>query len=378
MAQDSTKLPAEVIRVVSSITDNLFLLATCDKPLQIVLAAARRNQSTAVILARTCKAIYAWVTPVLYSTVVLTTKGEFSAFEYALHSSAASFRKKHGSLSRFKAPLGTYVRNLWLGQTRSKDGQHRAAARVGNVVMLAGGGNAMRGGDIWDHTLNIVTMCTSIRALALANFPPSILQFLLLRVPTSLESLTIRLGGRDAQLDIPNLSRLTSLRRLTFLDTHIGVNSLVHMLQLPSLRTLTRLCDRCSESLPYAWPPRHALTYLQDSMSQLTYLSRASEAFERLAVVSLLHCDLPLEERLARLEAHMAQYCGPGSPSTDGRVVVSAKDARDEFGDVDGVKTLYDDWIAGLDPCNIGCAQYTQQHVSNPHCPVNMMGSNEL
>lgn len=314
-----------------------------------------------MLLSRTCKAIHAWVTPVLYSTVVLTTKAEFFAFERALYSAEVSFDTQRGSPSGLEFPLGTYVQNLWLGQTRSKHGQHRVTATTGDVVML--GGDSGQGRDIWDLTMSIISMCPSIRNLALVNFPPAVLQLLLLRLPTSLESLSIRLGGRHAQLDVPDLSRLTSLRSLTFLHTHIGVNSLVHMLQLPGLRTFTRLCDGCSESYSYAWPQRHARTYLEDSMSQLMYLSRASEAFERLTIVSLVDCDLPLEQRLAQLEALMVQYGVSGLPSSE-RVAVRAKDARDEFGDVDGLKTLYDDWVAGLDLCSVGCVQYMQEHVS--------------
>lgn len=181
----------------------------------------------------------------------------------------------------------------------------------------------------------------------------------------SIRSLYIRLGGHNTQLDVPDLSGLTSLRSLTFLHTHIGVRSLVHMLQLPGLRTLTWLCDRCRERLPYAWSPRHALTYLWDSISQLTYLSCASEALERLAIVSFLDCSLPPAQRLARLEALMVHYSEPELLRSQ-RVVVRAKDARDEFGDVDGLKTMYDDWVSGLDPCSVGCVQYTKEHVSRP------------
>ncbi|KZT71908.1 hypothetical protein DAEQUDRAFT_763398 [Daedalea quercina L-15889] len=98
-------------------------------------------------------------------------------------------------------------------------------------------------------------------------------------------------------------------------------------------------------------------------MSQLRLVGEASGTFERMKVASLLDIDSPLEVRLSKLEQYTSEYYAPRA-SRDPRVVVSAKDERDESGDVDNIKTLYDDWVAGLDPSSLGCVQRTSEHPS--------------
>ena len=314
-----------------------------------------------MLLCQTCKDMYTWVTPVLYSSVVLAAKADQAAFEYALRCSSASFEIHQGCSRGLGSPLGGYVRNLWLGETRSSGSQHTGAAtQAPDRRDVAGQG---LGRDTWAHATSILRMCPSLHALALVNFLRRDFRHLSPELPRSLASLSLRLDGRNAYRTLPDLTHLPSLRHLTILHTHIPADTLVRILQLPRLRVFTRLCDRRSDSTLYAWPLSRALTCLQDAMEQLTHLTRPSGALERIEIASL-HCDLPLEKRPERLDALLAQHGSYGALRTDGRVAVSARDARDEFDEVDTVKTLYDDWVAGLDPRTVGCAPYTQNHVS--------------
>ncbi|KZT71907.1 hypothetical protein DAEQUDRAFT_723522 [Daedalea quercina L-15889] len=171
----------------------------------------------ATVLAVTCKTVYAWVIPVLYSTVVLTTESQIITFEDTLR---ASSKIVHHSGHPTEHPLDSYIRCLWVGPNRCRLGRtwrNLKDMESSDSDGATGGASGAQapGPDVWAYFEDTLTSCATLRALSIVDYPDVILPSIIRHCPTSLESISIY-PSYTLHLDLPDISHLTSLHDITF------------------------------------------------------------------------------------------------------------------------------------------------------------------
>ncbi|KAH9933735.1 uncharacterized protein B0H18DRAFT_600324 [Fomitopsis serialis] len=317
----------------------------------------------AAALSQTCKTVYAWIIPILYSTVVLTTPTQAASFQRAVLTSFNSDSEGHTTATRLtERPLHTYVHHLWVGRNRRS-----RANRTGTRPQLGGTGRERVGQTIigrsrlWNATLGIVELCPSLRTLAMIGYPATIIGVIVPHLPVTLESLSIRVRNH-ATLDLPDISHLTALRDIVFVHTELTDKTVCLLLRSPSVQSITHLYN-CSRPMPpdLGFPPdsKWDNDNLGMGVCQLRLVGKhASRGFKRMRIVSLFGRDTSAETELSGLQDYMA------SDVYDARIVVSAKEGCDGSGGMDHIKRWYDDWVAGLGHASRSCVPLTQEHPS--------------
>ncbi|KZT71871.1 hypothetical protein DAEQUDRAFT_763367 [Daedalea quercina L-15889] len=191
----------------------------------ILLAhSAEEDKSTALSILRVSKDVYLWILPVLFRTVVLTTRHQINAFSRVLKSSVQTTVGQAGT----QVSLGSYVRHLWLGPNDRSPTNILQSPRI----------------NIWPEfaICAILPLCTSLKSLAISNFPEELWKNITLLVPPSVES--IQLGSVRAYMlwDWTQMPCFSTLRCVTSLELD-GVWSprmYKAVATMPSMRTLRR------------------------------------------------------------------------------------------------------------------------------------------
>ena len=194
-----------------------------------MMSAMQGHRTTAAALAATCKVAYSWIVPAMYCTVVLDSPERIGAFQATLQRSKEYAESQRGA-RLLAQPLGAYVRHLWLGPTR-----------VEQVCTVEATGL-----DVNPPRMHIILpLCPSLLSVVVQQCASSFnLELLIDRLPQPLESLCIfpcasstpRTEFMNAYFDIPNISRLTSLRDVTIVSRMLSPGLMQRLGKMPSLR----------------------------------------------------------------------------------------------------------------------------------------------
>ncbi|KAI0918682.1 hypothetical protein AcW1_009491 [Taiwanofungus camphoratus] len=239
--------------------------------------------------------------PILYTTVALTSSQQISAFASSL---LCSFGR---SKNDFLEPaLGSYVRHLWFGPT-SVTAQHDLL-----YASVAWPVKSMH---------QILSHCTSLRALAVVNFS---FHRLVGIISTSIES--VYLGSIHGHLDLASMRCCTRLRSITSMDTYLMNREVQEVVTSPYVRRFRRL---------HIYPARIAVTFEQ------LMCVKSAISLEQMQIVC---CGETLEGAAQILECYAEKF---KEICEDPRVVLVPKSNRSD-GHLDEIQALYDDWEAGF------------------------------
>ncbi|KAH9919857.1 uncharacterized protein B0H18DRAFT_1026487 [Fomitopsis serialis] len=201
-------------------------MTRAELPAELILLihAAASDKKAAVELLCISKAAHLWVLPVLLRTVVLTTRRQVNAFARALRSPQRTVAVDTPSDQK----LGSYVQHLWIGPNDSSSANPLQSSIV----------------SVWpiDNIRAILPHCTSLKALAVANFPEELWPRMGPLLPFSLES--IHLGSVCAYMHwnwtempcYPTLRSITSME----LGSVWSLRMYKAVATLPNIRTLRR------------------------------------------------------------------------------------------------------------------------------------------
>ena len=192
------------------------------------MSAMQGHRTTAAALAATCKVAYSWIVPAMYCTVVLDSPERIGAFQATLQRSKEYAESQRGA-RLLAQPLGAYVRHLWLGPTR-----------VEQVCTVEATGL-----DVNPPFMHMIPpLCPSLLSVVVQQCASDFnLELLVDRLPQTLESLCIfpcasstpRAAFMNAYFDIPNISRLTSLRDVTIVSRMLSSALVQRLRKMPSL-----------------------------------------------------------------------------------------------------------------------------------------------
>ncbi|KAI0918684.1 hypothetical protein AcV5_002607 [Taiwanofungus camphoratus] len=209
------------------------------------------------------------------------------------------------------AALASYVFHIWFGPT-SVTTQHDLSYMSPE----------------WPPTFmrQILSTCTSLRALAVVNFPQHLFGHIENTIPASVESLYL---GPDHGLlgDLSQLRCYTTLRNLASVNTVLSDWEIEQVVSSPCIRRFRRF---------YSSSYRMLLAF-----GQLRLLSEATS----LEQMQIIFCDETTDSAtlvLNRLSNEHKDMC------QDKRVVLTPKSYQPYGGVEDEIRLMYDDWEAGF------------------------------
>lgn len=253
-----------------------------------------------------CRAARTWVLPNLYTRVTLTSSSEIVRFAYAI--------MEDPSISFALLPTPTScIRALWLGHTSSttpNDLKYDSSA--------------------WPITLihQILARCTALRALAIAQLGQRRWYRLSGVVPASVTALF--LGPVHGALDVRHLPCALSLclREFTSLDTFMVDTEICALVRAPGVRVVRRV---------YTSEAHVGLAF-----EQLACVDARAAALEKMEIVCYGETR---EDATLALE----EMAGTHEYDRDRVVLVPRAQILGNDGLVDGVRTLYREWLAYKD-----------------------------
>lgn len=340
---------------------------------QIMMSAIQGDRKTAAVLPTTCKTIYSWVVPVLYSTVVLTHPKQAVAFADCLRRSAHWHRCAEQGLEGGKqdpcfprCAVGAYVRRLWLGPTSTEL----------NCALEAWYRDHERDGRHRGQPIDsLLSHCTALRSLVTQHCPLGVdMKTLINSLSQTLESLCIfpcialeedeNIAFINSTLHVPNISRLTSLREVTSVHQpfSFGMEQLLASGGMPSLRDATEVC-----TYPTINEPREALLWgiITNQFCRAVRHDTFSTCPRRNVVVVARRDDEAIlweieEELLDCFDTPIPGWVWPS------HLTICGKQGRNEEQGLDEIKYLYNDWFSQVDhssPCCVDLEQI-EEHVS--------------
>ncbi|KAI0918730.1 hypothetical protein AcV5_002641 [Taiwanofungus camphoratus] len=239
--------------------------------------------------------------PLLYTTITLTSSTQI----VNLASSLMSYENHESELPG--SPLASYVRHIWFGPTSDAD-QH----------------DLLYASSAWPMTLlhQILSLCRSLRALAMVNLSQNLLYRLIGIIPDTVEC--VYLGPVHGFLD-PIRTRV-NMRSISSLDTYLSDWKVQQVVTSPAIRCFRRLFSR---------PEKVSLAF-----DQLPCVKNAT-SLEQMQIVC---CDETVEDAaqvLGCLAEEYKEFC------EDQRVLLVPR-SNHWNGRVDGIHVLYDDWKTHL------------------------------
>lgn len=171
-----------------------FLTSAID---HIVFEDAASEPFVGAALCRVCRTAQAWVLPLLYETVVLSTAADIRRFAGSL-----TEREVSGHVTAPSSPA-LYVRNLWIGPTSSGRDSQPLLSETSDWPQA--------------DTYKILQQCKFLRTFALINIPPAF--WTPSCVPKSVEALW--LGPSHARIDWKYLLCAPRLRQFVSIDTFL-------------------------------------------------------------------------------------------------------------------------------------------------------------
>lgn len=307
------------------------------------------------MVATTCKTIYSWILPVLYSSVVLTTPHQVIAFRCTVLCGRSEDTPRLAPV--VNRTYVSYVQNLWLGPTSSTCCliHPDEETNVAEDTQLEDP-QAM---TVWASVIKFVDHCTSLHTLAIIDCPGSVVQILLSLLPSTLDSLYIFLQDNPAtyQLEIYPviIAHIASIRRIIFVHTSLTDMT---MLLLSRIISITRIC---------ALAPRRSSTrfpgwiHARNVADHLFHLARSKPDPNILPTTFIYveNCDLRSDDSAIY---HLDVICPFSVAWLNKRgMTLSVVDGRDESGRLDSVETVFTIWLATLH--SVGCVKPPNPHV---------------
>lgn len=236
-----------------------------------------------------CRLSHAWMTPILYNSVVLSSTGWITRFFITLKS--AESRVAH------------LVHAIWIGPSTMDE------SLSGTLTYGYGHANMIEG---------ILKSCTSLRTFVLINFNHDQWPKIESAIPNTLENLVV--GPIHGSLDMRTLARAPGLRTLTSLNTYLRDDEVRDVVLCPNLRHFRRVVS--SHSWPFGF-----------AMDQLPIVSK-SETLEKMEILII-----GPDEKIDGHKQHMLEH--PAS-STDGRITFTFESDRG----LQSIGWLFDEFLS--------------------------------
>jgi hypothetical protein len=257
----------------------------------------------ALSLSLVCSTSRAWIIPILYETVTLTTAEKIATFYAALY--RAAFDRRAGNYA-----LAPHVRHLWIG-----------------TADLRAPGDLTYGSASWPQTLihQILRFCTGLCSLAILHLDQTAWHRLEGAIPPSLVSLTI--GPVHGALVLDNLTRHPRVRRVTSVDTTMHDAEVRDIVVHPDVRCFTRF---------------YATGYWIYALEQLPCVSESATLEQMRIVICDLQRGAADSKADARFEAFLDDTRHRYSEFLqDQRIAVLGRHVQD----ANWIQALHEDWL---------------------------------
>lgn len=195
--------------------------------------------------------------------------------------------------------------------------------------------------EAWAPAMGVLALCTSLHTGAFIDFPVFMAQMLLLRLPDTLESLSVLLHHDHeyptaCRVELPGVSRCTSLRNITLVQTIPTEDTLRRLLQTTSITCMNDFLCRGSRSPRPVW-----LQFIDALVDWQLFQEVGPEPFIKHTRFVFLDWVDP-SSRISRIR--IIEYLPPDflAQSKQRSITFSVMDPRDDSGGIDAVRTLYD------------------------------------
>ena len=214
-------------------------------------------------------------------------------------------------------------------------------------------------GEAWPSAVEVLAQCASLHTLALIDCPLPVAQVLFRRLPDGLDSLSALLLHDEPgnyYFELPDISRLASLRNITFLRTSLTEDTMRRLSQTASITYMGVYPNRGGRYSPYTW------LLLHSGIVHLRLFGRVDPEPQPANLVFLDCVDVMINSDMALGQYIEGKLPIPLAELQHRGLSISIMDTRDDSGQIDALGTLYDNWIAALGPA-AGCVQLRDAHV---------------